>query len=55
MNIKMIATDMDGTLLGDDHLELPEINIEAFRSATRKGLSMLSAAAEPTKLRIKRL
>ena len=39
MNIKLIATDVDGTLLAGDHLTVPEINVEAFEKAKEKGIT----------------
>lgn len=36
--IKLIAVDVDGTLVADDHLTLPEINIRALRKAHEQGI-----------------
>ena len=35
MDLKLIATDVDGTLVAGDHLTIPEINIEAFEMAKK--------------------
>ena len=34
MDIKLIATDVDGTLVGADHMVIPKVNIEAMNSFT---------------------
>lgn len=31
MNIKLIATDVDGTLVADNHLTIPEANVQGKR------------------------
>lgn len=38
MNIKLIATDVDGTLVQDDHLTVTQTNIDAFQKAKEKGI-----------------
>lgn len=41
MDIKLIATDVDGTLVAGDHMEIPKVNIEALRMAKEKGLTIV--------------
>lgn len=50
MNIKLIATDVDGTLLADDHLTIPPINIKAFREAKSKGAIIAVSTGRPYSL-----
>lgn len=50
MNIKLIATDVDGTLLADDHLTIPPININAFREAKSKGALIAVSTGRPYSL-----
>jgi hypothetical protein len=50
MNIKLIATDVDGTLLSDDHLTIPPININAFREAKSKGALIAVSTGRPYSL-----
>ena len=38
MKVELIATDVDGTLIADDHLTIPQKNIEAFKEAKEKGI-----------------
>ena len=38
MDIKLIATDVDGTLVGADHMVIPKVNIEAMNMAKEKGI-----------------
>lgn len=38
MDIRLIAVDVDGTLVADDHLTMPHINIEALRQAHKQGI-----------------
>lgn len=40
MDIKLIAVDMDGTLL-DDHSEVSEENLKAIRRLSKKGISVV--------------
>lgn len=42
MDIKLIATDVDGTLVGADHMVIPKVNIEAMNMAKEKELLTLS-------------
>ena len=44
--IKLIVTDVDGTLV-DSHRALPDINIEAFRTAHQKGIPVVVATGRP--------
>lgn len=56
MNIKLIATDMDGTLLDADRFTVPPRNLAAIRAASARGIqfaiasgrswSLISATAE---------
>lgn len=40
MNIGLIATDVDGTLVADDHLIIPPINVDALRMAKNNGIKI---------------
>lgn len=40
MKIGLIAIDVDGTLLADDHLTIPQINIEALQEAHRNNVKV---------------
>ncbi len=44
MAIKLIAMDMDGTLLDDDHATVPVRNVEALRRAREKGVKLAIAS-----------
>lgn len=44
MDIRMIALDMDGTLLQNDHATISERNIETLRSASRQGVKIVLAS-----------
>lgn len=44
VNVKLIALDMDGTLLGEDHYTIPERNLAALRSASRLGVKIAIAS-----------
>ncbi len=43
MSIKLIATDLDGTLLQSDHLNVSKKNIEALTHASEQGIIVLIA------------
>lgn len=43
-DIKLIATDMDGTLLSSDHAAIPQRNLEALRAAARQGVRIAIAS-----------
>ena len=43
-DIKLIATDMDGTLLDADHVTVPERNIKALRAASERGVAIAIAS-----------
>lgn len=43
MKVKLIATDVDGTLVGDDHLTIADVNIEGLRKASDKGTKIAIA------------
>ena len=47
MEYKLIATDMDGTLLNDSH-QVTEKNIEAIRKVQEKGVKFVLASGRPT-------
>ena len=36
--VKLIALDMDGTLLASDHFTIPQRNIDAIRRAQNAGI-----------------
>ena len=38
MDIKLIATDVDGTLVGADHMVIPTVNREAMNMCKEKGI-----------------
>lgn len=44
MAIKLIAMDMDGTLLDDDHATIPPRNIAALRAARERGVKLALAS-----------
>lgn len=44
MAIRLIAMDMDGTLLGGDHVLIPAGNIAALRSAAERGVKLAMAS-----------
>ena len=41
MSIKLIAFDVDGTFVGDDHLTINEKNIEAMKMAHEQGIKVV--------------
>lgn len=47
MEYKLIATDMDGTLLNDSH-QVTEKNVEAIRKVQEKGIKFVLASGRPT-------
>ena len=44
MNIKLIALDLDGTLLDTDHATIPQRNLEALRAAAERGVDLAIAS-----------
>lgn len=44
MAIKLIAFDVDGTLVADDHCTVPEQNVAALRAAKAKGIQLAIAS-----------
>ncbi len=44
MSIKLIAMDMDGTLLDADHLMIPARNVAALRAASERGVRLALAS-----------
>ena len=44
MTIKLIVTDMDGTLLDEDHATVPRRNIAALRQARERGVKLALAS-----------
>lgn len=44
MDIKLIALDMDGTLLDRDHSTVPARNVEALRAAAERGVEIVIAS-----------
>lgn len=44
MSIKMIVTDLDGTLMGRDHLTISERNRKALKNAAQKGIQIVIAS-----------
>lgn len=47
MNIGLIATDVDGTLVSDNHLIIPPINIDAIRMAKNNGIKTAISTGRP--------
>ncbi len=43
MDVKLIAVDMDGTLLGRNHINVPQRNIDALRAASGQGIKIVIA------------
>ncbi len=43
-DIRLIALDMDGTLLGADHHTIPQRNIDALRAASARGVKIAIAS-----------
>ncbi|MDE6107828.1 MAG: Cof-type HAD-IIB family hydrolase [Oscillospiraceae bacterium] len=43
MSVKLIAFDMDGTLLDEDHVTIPQENVSALRSARKRGVKIVAA------------
>lgn len=43
-DIRLIALDMDGTLLASDHTTIPRRNLEALREAASRGISIAIAS-----------
>lgn len=50
MDIKLIATDVDGTLVADDHLTIPNKNIQAFEKAKKSGIITVISTGRPFSL-----
>lgn len=44
MDIKLIATDLDGTFLNSNHLTIPQENIDAFKKAHEIGIKVAVAS-----------
>lgn len=42
-DIRLIALDLDGTLLGSDHAAIPQRNLDALRAAAAKGVKIVIA------------
>lgn len=50
MNIKLIATDVDGTLVADDHLTIPPINIKSLKMAKENNIKIAISTGRPYSL-----
>ena len=48
--IKLIATDMDGTLLNDDHAAVSQRNVDALRRAAEQGIEVVISSGRPWSL-----
>lgn len=44
MDIRLIALDLDGTLLDDDHVTIPRRNVDALRTAHDRGVKIALAS-----------
>ncbi len=53
MDIELIATDVDGTLVADNHLTIPEENVQAFEKAKKEGIITVISTGRPFSLAIK--
>lgn len=49
-SVRLIACDLDGTLLDADHCTVPEGNIRALREASARGASIVIASGRPWSL-----
>ena len=45
--VRLIATDLDGTLLDDDHVSAPQRSLAALREASAQGISVAVASGRP--------
>lgn len=50
MNIKLIATDVDGTLVADNHLTIPPINIKSLKMAKERNIKIAISTGRPYSL-----
>ena len=50
MDVKLIAVDVDGTLVADDHLTMPIINVEALREAHKRGIVTVISSGRTLKI-----
>lgn len=50
MDIKLITTDVDGTLVADDHITIPPINIEAISKAKESDIKIAISTGRPYSL-----
>lgn len=50
MSIKLVALDMDGTLLGADHIHVPPRNVDALRRASAQGVKVVIASGRNAEL-----
>ena len=48
--IKLIATDMDGTLLNDDHATVSQRNVDALQRAAEQGIEVVISSGRPWSL-----
>ena len=48
--IKLIAMDMDGTLLNDDHATVSQRNVDALRRAAEQGIEVVISSGRPWSL-----
>lgn len=44
MSIRLIALDMDGTLLGEDHMHISDRTVRVLRSAANRGIYIVPAS-----------
>ena len=47
MSIKLIATDLDGTLMSPDHITITDYTVSALEKAHNKGVKIAIATGRP--------
>lgn len=50
MSIKLIATDLDGTLMSPDHLTITDFTLDTLKKAHEKGIKIAIATGRPLRL-----
>lgn len=49
-SVRLIVSDLDGTLLDADHCTIPPVNVKALREASARGASIVVASGRPWSL-----